>query len=85
LVEHHLAKVRVAGSNPVVRSKLVIQAPFRGCLFAFLGMSALSFRFTISIEVDEMVPRVSGHEAFGAHFRMARDATTMADRPDGSV
>ena len=29
LVEHHLAKVRVAGSNPVVRSKQTAgQAPF---------------------------------------------------------
>ncbi len=30
LVEHHLAKVRVAGSNPVVRSKKVqVRRPFR--------------------------------------------------------
>jgi hypothetical protein len=25
LVEHHLAKVRVAGSSPVVRSKLLVR------------------------------------------------------------
>lgn len=30
LVEHHLAKVRVAGSNPVVRSELVSYLPRRG-------------------------------------------------------
>ena len=27
LVEHHLAKVRVAGSNPVVRSKVAYRPP----------------------------------------------------------
>ena len=30
LVEHHLAKVRVAGSNPVVRSERVSYLPRRG-------------------------------------------------------
>ena len=30
LVEHHLAKVRVAGSNPVVRSEKVSHLPRRG-------------------------------------------------------
>jgi hypothetical protein len=35
LVEHHLAKVRVAGSNPVVRSKeLPDQRPLRGASVA---------------------------------------------------
>jgi hypothetical protein len=29
LVEHHLAKVRVAGSSPVVRSRLLVKAYFR--------------------------------------------------------
>ena len=28
LVEHHLAKVRVAGSNPVVRSERVSPSPY---------------------------------------------------------
>ena len=31
LVEHHLAKVRVAGSNPVVRS-IVIRRPVKMCI-----------------------------------------------------
>src|SRR3954464_14850524 len=35
LVEHHLAKVRVAGSNPVVRSTNArVRGPFRGPLLA---------------------------------------------------
>ena len=33
LVEHHLAKVRVAGSNPVVRSERVSYLPWRGRFF----------------------------------------------------
>ena len=33
LVEHHLAKVRVAGSNPVVRS----EGPYAPCGMAFVA------------------------------------------------
>jgi hypothetical protein len=38
--EHHLAKVRVAGSNPVVRSKEKVQV--RGCEFSGQSFHARS-------------------------------------------
>ncbi len=41
LVEHHLAKVRVAGSNPVVRSR-TSKAPFLGAFFFVLLPKNLS-------------------------------------------
>ena len=39
LVEHHLAKVRVAGSNPVVRSR-IFQATLYGVAFFIFGWYA---------------------------------------------
>ena len=44
LVEHHLAKVRVAGSNPVVRSREIPAGrPFsEGLLFAWRTVEAVS-------------------------------------------
>ena len=42
LVEHHLAKVRVAGSNPVVRSERVSPIPAGSSASYFTGASRLS-------------------------------------------
>ena len=54
LVEHHLAKVRVAGSNPVVRSnRSPGERPFSGPLVAS-GLSAL-YRFALPFFVAAVV------------------------------
>ena len=52
LVEHHLAKVRVAGSNPVVRSRF-FQATLYGVAFSFLVDMHMNAR-TISGLDDEL-------------------------------
>ncbi len=52
LVEHHLAKVRVAGSNPVVRSR-IFKPLFTGWLFSFLVDMHMNAR-TISGLDDEL-------------------------------
>ena len=52
LVEHHLAKVRVAGSNPVVRSR-IFQATLCGVAFFIFGDMHMNAR-TISGLDDEL-------------------------------
>ena len=60
MVEHHLAKVRVAGSNPVVRSQFVVEWP-RGeataCKAVYTGSNPVS---TSAEKAPDLVPQVRG-------------------------
>lgn len=53
LVEHHLAKVRVAGSNPVVRSRIFQATLYGVAFFSFLVGMHMNAR-TISGLDDEL-------------------------------
>ena len=63
LVEHHLAKVRVAGSNPVVRSKCDRPSRRRGGVEAVATMVTLHIGACNGQERDEHCDRSRQREA----------------------
>ena len=66
MVEHHLAKVRVAGSNPVVRSRLVaMRRRFLACFALIIGV-ALGSSCANESSPDAVIAAASDtREAFG--------------------